>query len=202
VTIQYSLLLLLLLPPLQLKAAIMKTIGAEGKFLRLIVQGKLLAPDTSSLSSYKIEDRAVVHCVVSERPPVARPIGEYYLLLLLLLLLLLTTTTTTTTTTTGLVLPASAAAVTTSTAGAVVANLIATTTTTTITTTTTNKPATTKVVMVTSHPYITTPPSLLLLFPPPIPPLLPSFCLYVGLLFIQIVGKIKPPVSLLCPPHK
>ena len=43
--------------------------GAEGKFLRLIMQGKLLSPDTAPLTTFKVFDRAVVHCVVSDRAP-------------------------------------------------------------------------------------------------------------------------------------
>jgi hypothetical protein len=54
----------------ELKSKLSRSLpGAEGKFLRLITQGKLLTPDTASLESFRISDRAVVHCVFSDQPP-------------------------------------------------------------------------------------------------------------------------------------
>ena len=54
----------------ELKTLISRSVqGAEGKFLRLIMQGKLLSPDTAPLSTFRIMDRAVVHCVLSDQPP-------------------------------------------------------------------------------------------------------------------------------------
>jgi hypothetical protein len=54
---------------LQLKAKIASKLNSGDKFLRLILKGKLLSPDSALLNTFKIEDSAFVHCVVSEQPP-------------------------------------------------------------------------------------------------------------------------------------
>ena len=60
----------------QLKARIVQAVpGAGGKFLRLITQGKLLTPDGAALATFKVADQAVVHCVMSDRPPGARALA-------------------------------------------------------------------------------------------------------------------------------
>jgi hypothetical protein len=47
----------------QAKQNICSVIGAEGKYLRLISSGKMLAPDTAVLSAFKLPDmRYVIDC--------------------------------------------------------------------------------------------------------------------------------------------
>eukprot|EP00953_Heterococcus_sp_UTEX-ZZ885_P025591 13915-Heterococcus_DN1.PRE.3 len=53
----------------QAKQNICSVIGAEGKYLRLISSGKMLAPDTAVLSAFKLPDMSFVHCVVSSTAP-------------------------------------------------------------------------------------------------------------------------------------
>ncbi|GAB5031473.1 ubiquitin family [Nannochloropsis oceanica] len=54
----------------EFKSLLFRTLpGAEGKFLRLITQGKMLIPDTALLNSFKLLDQTVVHCVLSDQPP-------------------------------------------------------------------------------------------------------------------------------------
>lgn len=43
--------------------------------MRLILNGKLLSPDTAPLATFKVENKAFVHCVVSEQAPAA-PTGH------------------------------------------------------------------------------------------------------------------------------
>jgi hypothetical protein len=45
----------------QAKQNICSVIGAEGKYLRLISSGKMLAPDTAVLSAFKLPDMRYVH---------------------------------------------------------------------------------------------------------------------------------------------
>lgn len=60
----------------QFKELVLQKLGAQGKFLRLILNGKLLSPDSATLSSFKVNDRCCVHCVVSEQAPAA-PTGPH-----------------------------------------------------------------------------------------------------------------------------
>ncbi|DBA04960.1 TPA: hypothetical protein N0F65_006962 [Lagenidium giganteum] len=53
----------------ELKDAIKKQINAEGKFLRLIHQGKMLSDDKEALSSYKVKTDDFIHCAMSAAPP-------------------------------------------------------------------------------------------------------------------------------------
>ncbi|KAG5188556.1 hypothetical protein JKP88DRAFT_347849 [Tribonema minus] len=55
----------------QLKDRVRAAIGAEGKYLRLIASGKMLAPDTAALAAFKVPDQSFVHCVVSSSAPQA-----------------------------------------------------------------------------------------------------------------------------------
>lgn len=55
----------------ELKETIKKQVNAEGKFLRLIHQGKMLSDDKASLESYKIKSEDFIHCAISAAPPKA-----------------------------------------------------------------------------------------------------------------------------------
>jgi hypothetical protein len=52
----------------QAKQNICSVIGAEGKYLRLISSGKMLAPDTAVLSAFKLPDmRYVITCASTHK---------------------------------------------------------------------------------------------------------------------------------------
>ncbi|TMW64908.1 hypothetical protein Poli38472_009075 [Pythium oligandrum] len=54
-----------------LKEMIKKQANAEGKFLRLIHQGKMLSDDKATLESYKIKSEDFIHCAITAVPPKA-----------------------------------------------------------------------------------------------------------------------------------
>ncbi|KAH7488555.1 hypothetical protein PRIC1_007331 [Phytophthora ramorum] len=54
-----------------LKELVKKKANAEGKFLRLIHQGKMLSDDKASLESCKVKNEDFVHCAISSAPPKA-----------------------------------------------------------------------------------------------------------------------------------
>jgi hypothetical protein len=54
-----------------LKESIKKQANAEGKFLRLIHQGKMLSDDRATLESCKINSGDFIHCAISAVPPKA-----------------------------------------------------------------------------------------------------------------------------------
>ncbi|KAL7687270.1 putative transmembrane and ubiquitin-like domain-containing protein [Plasmopara halstedii] len=55
----------------ELKELVKKKVNAEGKFLRLIHQGKMLSDDKATLESCKVKDDDFVHCAISAAPPKA-----------------------------------------------------------------------------------------------------------------------------------
>jgi hypothetical protein len=55
----------------ELKDVIKKLANAEGKFLRLIHQGKMLSDDKATLESCKVKSDDFVHCAISAAPPKA-----------------------------------------------------------------------------------------------------------------------------------
>lgn len=55
----------------ELKELVKKKMNAEGKFLRLIHQGKMLSDDKATLESCKVQDDDFVHCAISAAPPKA-----------------------------------------------------------------------------------------------------------------------------------
>lgn len=55
----------------ELKDVIKKLASAEGKFLRLIHQGKMLSDDKATLESCKVKSDDFVHCAISAAPPKA-----------------------------------------------------------------------------------------------------------------------------------
>ncbi|TDH68550.1 hypothetical protein CCR75_000298 [Bremia lactucae] len=55
----------------ELKELVKKKANAEGKFLRLIHQGKMLSDDKATLESCKIKDEDFIHCAISSAPPKA-----------------------------------------------------------------------------------------------------------------------------------
>ncbi|KAL0592113.1 hypothetical protein ABG067_000766 [Albugo candida] len=55
----------------ELKQIIKVRVNGDGKFLRLIHHGKILADDKSSLQFYKIKSGDFIHCAVSSIPPKA-----------------------------------------------------------------------------------------------------------------------------------
>ncbi|GLD93590.1 hypothetical protein PINS_up002182 [Pythium insidiosum] len=55
----------------ELKEIVKKQTNAEGKFLRLIHQGKMLSDDKATLESYKIKSEDFIHCAISAAPPKA-----------------------------------------------------------------------------------------------------------------------------------
>lgn len=55
----------------ELKDAVKKLANAEGKFLRLIHQGKMLSDDKATLESCRVKSDDFVHCAISAAPPKA-----------------------------------------------------------------------------------------------------------------------------------
>ncbi|KAE9034465.1 hypothetical protein PR003_g8090 [Phytophthora rubi] len=55
----------------ELKELVKKKANAEGKFLRLIHQGKMLSDDKATLASCKVKNEDFVHCAISSAPPKA-----------------------------------------------------------------------------------------------------------------------------------
>ncbi|KAG2865948.1 hypothetical protein PC113_g3264 [Phytophthora cactorum] len=55
----------------ELKELVKKKANAEGKFLRLIHQGKMLSDDKATLESCKVKSEDFVHCAISSAPPKA-----------------------------------------------------------------------------------------------------------------------------------
>lgn len=55
----------------ELKDTIKKQANAEGKFLRLIHQGKMLSDDKATLEACKVKSDDFVHCAISAAPPKA-----------------------------------------------------------------------------------------------------------------------------------
>uniref|UniRef100_A0A7S2SSC9 Ubiquitin-like domain-containing protein n=1 Tax=Rhizochromulina marina TaxID=1034831 RepID=A0A7S2SSC9_9STRA len=53
----------------RLKRRVEEVVGAQGKYLRLICSGRMLAPPTAPLSSFKLKNEDVIHAVVSDAPP-------------------------------------------------------------------------------------------------------------------------------------
>lgn len=53
----------------ELKDLVKKKANAEGKFLRLIHQGKMLSDNQVTLESCKVKNDDFVHCAVSSAPP-------------------------------------------------------------------------------------------------------------------------------------
>ncbi|CAM9616935.1 unnamed protein product, partial [Discosporangium mesarthrocarpum] len=51
------------------KKEVAKVIGAEGKYLRLIIAGKMLLPDEAPVQDFKVTNNSFVHCVVTAAPP-------------------------------------------------------------------------------------------------------------------------------------
>ncbi|TYZ63250.1 hypothetical protein PybrP1_009441 [[Pythium] brassicae (nom. inval.)] len=55
----------------ELKELVKKQAGAEGKFLRLIHQGKMLSDDRATLESCRVKSEDFIHCAISAAPPKA-----------------------------------------------------------------------------------------------------------------------------------
>lgn len=55
----------------ELKELVKKQAGAEGKFLRLIHQGKMLSDDKATLESCRVKSEDFIHCAISAAPPKA-----------------------------------------------------------------------------------------------------------------------------------
>uniref|UniRef100_K3WU41 Ubiquitin-like domain-containing protein n=1 Tax=Globisporangium ultimum (strain ATCC 200006 / CBS 805.95 / DAOM BR144) TaxID=431595 RepID=K3WU41_GLOUD len=55
----------------ELKEIVKKQASAEGKFLRLIHQGKMLSDDKATLNSCKVKSEDFIHCAISAAPPKA-----------------------------------------------------------------------------------------------------------------------------------
>ncbi|KAJ0401593.1 hypothetical protein P43SY_008668 [Pythium insidiosum] len=55
----------------ELKETVKKLTNSEGKFLRLIHQGKMLSDDKATLESYNIKSEDFIHCAISAAPPKA-----------------------------------------------------------------------------------------------------------------------------------
>ncbi|KAF4325571.1 hypothetical protein JM18_000014 [Phytophthora kernoviae] len=53
----------------ELKDLVKKKANAEGKFLRLIHQGKMLSDDKATLESCKVKNEDFIHCAISSAPP-------------------------------------------------------------------------------------------------------------------------------------
>ena len=52
-----------------LKRMVAKSAQAEGKFVRLIHQGKMLSDETAPLSKYKLKNEDYLHCAISAIAP-------------------------------------------------------------------------------------------------------------------------------------
>ncbi|GMF19652.1 unnamed protein product [Phytophthora lilii] len=52
----------------ELKELVKKKANAEGKFLRLIHQGKMLSDDRATLESFKVKNEDFIHCAISSAP--------------------------------------------------------------------------------------------------------------------------------------
>jgi hypothetical protein len=55
----------------ELKEQVKKQANAEGKFLRLIHQGKMLSDDKATLESCRVKSEDFIHCAISAAPPKA-----------------------------------------------------------------------------------------------------------------------------------
>lgn len=55
----------------ELKELVKKQANAEGKFLRLIHQGKMLSDDRATLESCRVKSEDFIHCAISAAPPKA-----------------------------------------------------------------------------------------------------------------------------------
>ncbi|RLN26123.1 hypothetical protein BBJ28_00019294 [Nothophytophthora sp. Chile5] len=55
----------------ELKELVKKQANAEGKFLRLIHQGKMLSDDKATLASCRVQSEDFIHCAISTAPPKA-----------------------------------------------------------------------------------------------------------------------------------
>ena len=53
----------------ELKDLVKTKVNAEGKFVRLIHQGKMLSDDGVTLESCKVKNDDFVHCAISSAPP-------------------------------------------------------------------------------------------------------------------------------------